>query len=235
MTKPNNLSPKIRPKDMHYKPFPRRRVSFYDEQGRRLFVNLAERTRFADIARRRPAEIKCFCGVLYFTGCRLSEAIELKASSIELESGVITFRTLKKKKATHMRSVPVPGSLLRNLSKTFDLPRKGNAADELLWTHRGKQINRTKGYRWIKAVMDEAQIEGQMATPKGFRHGYAHLALNAGVQLSLVQKLMGHSSIEVTAGYTDSMMWEERILVARMWQFAADPIVHVPFEESDWD
>ena len=54
-----------------------------------------------------------FCGVLHYTGCRISEALELTADRVDLDAGNIVFRSLKKQsRKIAFRAVPAPPDFL---------------------------------------------------------------------------------------------------------------------------
>jgi site-specific recombinase XerD len=54
--------------------------------------------------------------------------------------------------------------------------------------------------------------------PKGLRHAFAIACLDKGLPLNMVQKWLGHSSIETTAIYANAVGKEERKLAAKLWQ-----------------
>ena len=66
--------------------------------------------------------------------------------------------------------------------------------------------------------MDKADIHGPQACPKGLRHGYGIHAIRSGIQLNMLQKWMGHSSIETTAIYANAVRPEEMEIAQRMWR-----------------
>ena len=72
-------------------------------------------------------------------------------------------------------------------------------------------------WKYVKAVMEEAQIEGPQAPPKGLRHGFGVHAIRCGVPLNMVQKWMGHADISTTAIYGNAVGEEEQAIAARMW------------------
>ncbi|MCY4515269.1 MAG: site-specific integrase [Candidatus Tectomicrobia bacterium] len=87
--------------------------------------------------------------------------------------------------------------------------------------HRAPRLwcwGRTQAYQHVKAAMRTASIEGPHATPKGLRHGFGVRAAAATRQPRLVQKWLGHRSLDTTAIYMDAQDEEERELAARMWQ-----------------
>jgi site-specific recombinase XerD len=77
---------------------------------------------------------------------------------------------------------------------------------------------RTKAWQEVKSAMSSAQTKGPRATAKGLRHGFAIAALQAGVPLNMVSKWLGHSSLEITAIYSNAFGQEERNLAKLLWQ-----------------
>ena len=90
-------------------------MELHDSEGKRKYLNPAERVAFREATERTPREVQTFCLVLYYTGCRISEALALTPDRIDFEEGTLTFETLKRRKQV-FRSVPVPHSLLQALS-----------------------------------------------------------------------------------------------------------------------
>jgi integrase/recombinase XerD len=186
-----------------------------DKKGRRKYFTDEERTAFLKASSRAPREVRSFCGVLLYTGCRISEALALTAKDIDLSAKAIVFETLKKRKRGMYRRVPVPAELLDNLDMIHglrQLQRKGRLNDRLWpWC-------RMTAWRKIEAVIKEAGItEGPHASPKGLRHGFGIAAVSKGVALNILQKWLGHSQMTTTAIYADATGEEERAIAARMW------------------
>ena len=186
-------------------------MRLYDTQNKRLYINAEERERFLISAHQQSPHIKAFCLTLFFTGCRRSEASELSFASIQPNARLISFRSLKKREQHHIREIPVPKELIDVFA---DLPRYQL---HTIWHTGRSSISRVTAYRWIKAVMDEAQITGPQATPKGLRHGYGIHAVRSGVQLHMLQKWMGHASMSTTAIYANAVGSEELEIADRMW------------------
>jgi integrase/recombinase XerD len=186
-----------------------------DKQGRRKYFTDEERTAFLEASARAPREVRSFCGVLLYTGCRISEALALTAKDIDLSAKAIVFETLKKRKRGMYRRVPVPSELLDSLDMIHglrQLQRKGRLNDRLWpWC-------RMTAWRKVETVIKEAGItEGPHASPKGLRHGYGIAAVSKGVALNMLQKWLGHSQMTTTAIYADATGQEERDIAARMW------------------
>ena len=188
-------------------------ASLYTPAGQRKYLTSPERARFIAAAKTcSRAELRTLCLTLAYTGCRISEALALRASDIEIEAGFIAIRSLKKRRnVVMMREVPVPGDLLNALEDIHAASHRGSG--ERLWT-----LSRSRAWQLVKAVMKEAQIPpGIHATPKGLRHGFGLHAIQSGVPLNLVQRWLGHASMTTTAIYLQALGNEERAIAARMW------------------
>ena len=66
--------------------------------------------------------------------------------------------------------------------------------------------------------MEEAQVRGLCASPKGVRHGFGIKAVTSDVPLNMTQKWLGHTRLATTLIYTDATGPEERLLAQRMWE-----------------
>ena len=183
--------------------------------GQRKYLTEDELDRFLAAAQRQErAEIRSFCLVLAHTGCRISEALALTARSVDLAEQTITLRTLKQR-TERFRSVPVPESTIDTLELVHGLRKaqKGRKASSRLW-----RWGRTQGFKHVKAVLAEAGIEGAHASPKGLRHGFGVRAIQKTRNPRLVQKWLGHRSLETTTVYMDVIGQEERDAAQGMWR-----------------
>jgi integrase len=186
-------------------------TALYSAAGQRKYLNESERTRFIVAAMGCPRpQLRTFCLVLAYTGCRISEALSLVSASIEVGESAIALRSLKKrKKFIIVRQVPVPAALIEQIGDIHDL----SIAGERLW-----RWSRSRAWQLVKAVMAEAGIApGLHATPKGLRHGFGVHAIRSGIPLNLVQRWMGHASMTTTAIYLQVIGTEEREIAERMW------------------
>ena len=191
-------------------------MRLYNAQAQRLYINAGERAQFLLFADKSALQIRSLCYTLTYTGCRISEALNLMPQSIQMDAQVIAFRTLKRRSTMVIREVPVPDVLLQVLCQAHDLAAQEQSAP--LWQHDGQRLCRTTAYRWIKSVMHDAEIVGAQASPKGLRHGYGIHAIRCGVQLNMLQKWMGHASMDTTAIYANAIGAEELAIADRMWE-----------------
>ncbi|MFT3822222.1 MAG: tyrosine-type recombinase/integrase [Rubrivivax sp.] len=178
----------------------------YDDAGRRKYLSEAERKSFLVAADRLPdAADRLLCRTLVFTGCRISEALALRAEHLDTNRLSLTVKTLKQRRA-RFRLVPIPLALARELAA------HAAGLDGHLWT-----MHRATAWRLVKRVMDDAGISGPMACCKGLRHGFGIFAADRNVPPNLIQRWMGHGSSHTTAIYLDAVGREERTFAARMW------------------
>ena len=177
----------------------------YTPRGQRKYLSPDERRRFLAAADAAAPELRAFCHLLAWSGCRLSEGLDMTAGDVDAVAGSVAIRSLKKRDRPTVREVPVPDGLLAVLAV---LPAGRNRC----WPWA-----RTTAWRHVKDVMAAAGITGLHASPKGLRHGFGVHAVRSGVPLNLLQRWLGHADIATTAIYADAMGAEEREIAARMW------------------
>lgn len=179
----------------------------FDIYGQRKYLSSREARRFMATARTLDMPHRLFCEVLFYTGCRISEALELIPRRLDTDERRIVFRTLKRRKLAY-RAVPIPARLMRDLQT---LVRTIAMGDPLFpWC-------RQTGWRIVKAVMDQADIDGPQATPRGLRHQFGIHAIEVNIPEALLQRWMGHARSRTTRVYTVFGGNEERRLAERMW------------------
>lgn len=181
----------------------------FDRRGTRKYLNGAERRTLLPAIQQEPDTLnRAFCLTLFYTGCRISEALNLTAGRVDLTEKALIFETLKRRRRGYFRAVPIPDSLCELLRQSLS----GAEPTSRVWN-----FSRATGYRLMKACMAEAGISGAMACPKGLRHGMAVACLTQKIPLPTVQKWMGHARLETTAIYLDVSGDEERDLAKRLW------------------
>lgn len=186
-------------------------MRLYDKCNQRLYLNRGELERFLAVARNAPQAQRAFALTLAYTGMRLSEARMLRQGDLQLDERVLSVRTLKKRDRQSVREVPMPHDLVVELDQPCF--REG----EWLWENHGRPLARITAYRWIKRLMIEAKLTGPKACPKGLRHAFGTRAVLSGVPLHMLQRWLGHASMETTAIYATAMGDEQLELCDRMW------------------
>ncbi len=67
-----------------------------DPSGKRLYLTASERQAFLKSAAKTPSAVRSFCETLHYTGCRISEALNLTVDRVDLENETVVFETLKR-------------------------------------------------------------------------------------------------------------------------------------------
>lgn len=189
--------------------------SLFGRAGNRKYLNAAERLRFIETAQHAAPAVRLFCLLMAWTGARISEVLALTRASIDIESGVVSITTLKRRKRGIVRQVPLPPDVLDRLDREFGLC--GAQHDPQPVNNRLFCFSRATAWRYVKVVMAEAAIIGPAAMPKGLRHSFGVSAFQSNVPPHLVQRWLGHASMRTTAIYGDVMGPDERAFAARMW------------------
>jgi integrase/recombinase XerD len=183
-------------------------LSLFDTSGERKYLCAKEVPRFLKAAARADAQTDALCRLLVYTGCRISEALQLTARRLDPETGRVVFRTLKRRQTT-FRAVPIPADLMQALRRFASKGPK----DAALWPW-----SRQTAWRRVKRVMESAGIAGAHAMPKGLRHGFGVANAEGGVPMGTTQKWLGHAYLETTAIYQQAVGREEAALARRAWR-----------------
>ena len=139
--------------------------------------------------------------VLYATGLRVSELVNLRHGQINLNQGVI--RILGK--GNRERLIPLGEEAVRWLIEFEHGPRGEilleRQTDFLFPTRRGDRMTRQAFWHIIKRYARKAGISKELS-PHTLRHAFATHLLNHGADLRVVQMLLGHSDLSTTQIYT---------------------------------
>jgi integrase len=190
-------------------------LSLFGQSGNRKYLNAFERRRFLESMQQLPPPERLFCQVLAWSGARISELLALTPASIDIESGVASIQTLKRRKRGIVRQVPLPLDVLVELDREFELriaQHDPELANQRIW-----KWSRTTAWRRVKEIMAVAGISGTPAMPKGLRHSFGVNAFQSNVPPHLVQRWLGHASLRTTSIYGDVVGPDERAFAARMW------------------
>ncbi|HZT03040.1 MAG TPA: site-specific tyrosine recombinase XerD [Steroidobacteraceae bacterium] len=139
--------------------------------------------------------------VLYATGLRVSELVNLGHNQVNLNQGVI--RILGK--GSRERLIPLGEEAVRWLTEFEHGPRGEilleRQTDFLFPTRRGDRMTRQAFWHIIKRYARKAGISKDLS-PHTLRHAFATHLLNHGADLRVVQMLLGHSDLSTTQIYT---------------------------------
>jgi integrase/recombinase XerD len=142
--------------------------------------------------------------LLYATGLRVSELVNLQLSQVSIEPGVLRIMG----KGNKERLVPVGevaldwlAAYMRHVRPSL-LQNKSSATNAVFVTRRGKAMTRQAFWYMIKRNAVHAGIDPEKLSPHTLRHAFATHLLNHGADLRVVQMLLGHSDISTTQIYT---------------------------------
>lgn len=144
---------------------------------------------------------KAMIELIYATGLRVSELVNMTMQEIDLQHGVVRVTG----KGGKERIVPMGEEAVYWLDKYFTESRKtllkGFISDALFPARQGKAMGRHAFWHRIKQLTIKAGIDKSIS-PHTLRHAFATHLLNHGADLRVVQMLLGHQDISTTQIYT---------------------------------
>ena len=143
---------------------------------------------------------KAMLEVMYATGIRVSELIDLDLDDVNLEMGIIKCTAAKK-----TRMIPLYPAALRALTIYIRDIRESMLAvsnePALFVNVNGSRMSRQGFWKILKHYQSTAHIDKEI-TPHTLRHSFAVHLLENGADLGSLQELMGHCDISSTQMYT---------------------------------
>ena len=143
---------------------------------------------------------KAMLEVMYATGIRVTELIDLNCEDVNLDLGIVKCAGSKKS-----RAIPLYPAALRALTVYLRDVRPVMIADPketaLFVNISGGRMSRQGFWKILKFYQTKAGIEKEI-TPHTLRHSFAVHLLENGADLGSLQELMGHSDISSTQLYT---------------------------------
>ncbi len=142
---------------------------------------------------------KAMLELLYATGIRVSELINLDVADVNLPGGFIKCESNGK-----VRIIPLYPEAVKALGEYMEDIRPKMVADvreESLFVNvSGERMSRQGFWKIIKHYQEKAQIEKDI-TPHTLRHSFAAHLLENGADLRSIQEMLGHSDISSTQIY----------------------------------
>jgi site-specific recombinase XerD len=177
-------------------------------------VVLSEREVLVLLEGLHSPKYRVFFTLLYATGMRLTEACSLQTTDIDGQRGVIRVRRCKDGRE---RLVMLSPRLLEMLRAYWRFARP--PAPYVFTAKTGKALNPEVARSALKAAAQSAGLRKKV-TPHVLRHTFATHLLEHGVDIRIIQVLLGHMSIRTTARYTR--------VSAEMIARTVSPLDHLP-------
>ena len=140
--------------------------------------------------------------LMYATGLRVSELVNLPSTAINLRQGVLRVMG----KGSKERLVPMGEEAQHWLERYLVKARPVLAGKKnllpLFLTAGAEAVTRQQFWNLIKKMAVQAGIDSGKVSPHGLRHSFATHLLNHGADLRALQMLLGHSSLSTTQIYT---------------------------------
>lgn len=135
--------------------------------------------------------------LMYSGGLRISEALGIKLSQLDLENEWLT----PIGKGNKQRLIPLGSKAKENLKAWIEQgrPLTHPTTDNIILNSRGKPMSRMGAW---KIVQLHTMHLSKQVSPHTFRHSFATHCLEAGMDLRVLQELLGHADISTTQIYT---------------------------------
>ena len=145
---------------------------------------------------------KAMLEVMYATGLRVSELVNLNISDLNLKEKYL--RCLGK--GNKERIIPLGEVAFKYLNLYLDEYRdklkKRYLCDKVFLNNHGKGLTRQGFFLTLKEICDQKGIEKNI-TPHMLRHSFATHLLNNGADLRTIQVMLGHNNLSTTQIYTN--------------------------------
>ena len=143
---------------------------------------------------------KAMLEVMYATGIRVTELIDLNISDVNLDVGIIKCAGTKKSRAIPL--YPAALNALRTYIENIRAMMLADPEEQALFVNvGGVRMSRQGFWKILKHYQATAHIEKEI-TPHTLRHSFAVHLLENGADIGSVQELMGHSDISSTQLYS---------------------------------
>lgn len=144
---------------------------------------------------------KAILEVMYATGARISEVINLELNQIDFEECIIRVVGKGKKE----RIIPLDDVAIEVLDNYINNYRpfliKNETCNYVFLNKNGEKISRQMIFKILKNLANKAGITKEIS-PHTLRHSFASNLLNNGADLRVIQELLGHENLETTEIYS---------------------------------
>lgn len=178
-------------------------------RGKRASISEEERAAFLEVYAKKEERFRLFA-LMYYCGCRPGEAMICRGSDLTLSDGVVMLHIRGTKTVNADRYVPMPTVLYDKVKAVLPDAPLAPKCDGGFHTY-GSYVTLRKSFRYHMNIALGCRIHPQSRAlippyplrksfcPYELRHTYCTDLARRGVDIRIAQKLMGHSSIAITA------------------------------------
>ena len=150
-----------------------------------------------------------FFGLLFYTGCRVSELLAIRKKDVNLLRGTITIKQLKRRKGKELeREVMIPPPVREYLKEYLITYVKGE--ERKLF-----EFSRQRAWQLVRELT--GSVLGRELHPHTFRHAFAIQLLKTTKDLEKVRRLLGHSNYDTLKAYLDYTIEDMKDDLLRMF------------------
>ncbi len=153
-----------------------------------------------DLTNKYSYRNKAMLELMYATGLRVSELVNLKVNDIDLEMDLI--RTIGK--GSKERIIPIGDYAVYFVKLYINEYRKQllkENTDYVFLNNHGKRLSRQSFYKLVKELAIKKNIKTEFS-PHTLRHSFATHLLDRGADIVSIKEMLGHSSLSTTQIYT---------------------------------
>ena len=167
------------------------------------YITFDEINRLLDIDLRKPIDYrnKAMLELLYATGMRISELLNLTLSNINIDDASVKVMG----KGSKERFIPISDVTIKYLQEYINVYRNlilnTKTSDYLFINYTGNKMSRQGFFKILKELAEKCNIDKDIS-PHILRHSFATHLLNNGADLRVIQELLGHENISTTEIYS---------------------------------
>ncbi len=161
--------------------------------------NLLDNINDNDLPTKYPRRDKAIFELLYATGIRCSELINIKLADIDFENKIIKVMGKGKKERLVLFGEKAKEKIIQYINEERLISK--NLEEKLFLSFRNESFSSRSIQRIIAMFRKFLKVERKI-TPHKLRHSFATHMLNQGVDLRVVQELLGHKTLSSTEKYT---------------------------------
>ncbi|HEX4055189.1 MAG TPA: tyrosine recombinase XerC [Tepidisphaeraceae bacterium] len=178
------------------------------------------------------ARDKAMLEVLYSSGIRVSELVELEMADLDLQEGVLRVRGKGRKD----RLTPIGSQAIKALQRYFELRSvdsrsQGSHAHRVFLNKHGESLSTRSVRRKLDKYLLSAGLDPGIS-PHTLRHSFATHLLNNGADLRSVQELLGHQSLSTTQIYTHLTTQRMKEVYDQAHPRANEPSIPLPSQDK---